>query len=75
MLDNVDIVYYLIHFLVLTTRESASSEIQASINLRDTAAIKGVKRIIYLGGLGDTIKEVPIRLANRKEGAGELEKG
>ena len=75
VLDNVDIVYYLIHSLVLTTRESASSEIQASINLRDTAAIKGVKRIIYLGGLGDTIKEVPIRLANRKKVADELEKG
>ena len=75
VLDNIDVVYYLIHSLVLATRESASLEILASINLRDTAAIKGVKRIIYLGDLTDTIKEVPSRLANRKKVADELKKG
>jgi len=74
-LDDVDVVYYLIHSQILGSRESASSEVQAAVNLRDIAATKGIRRIIYLGSLGDTIKELSFRLANRKKVADELQKG
>jgi nucleoside-diphosphate-sugar epimerase len=52
-LEGVHTAYYLIHSLLLGTREFEAADIQAAINFRDAAEEAGVKRIIYLGGLGD----------------------
>lgn len=52
-LSGVDTAYYLIHSLLLGPEEFESADILAAKNFREAAAEQGVKRIIYLGGLGD----------------------
>lgn len=74
-LDGVDTVYYLIHSLLLGPDEFESAEIQASINIREVAEKKQVKRIIYLGGLCDTQCDLSPHLLSRLRVAEELKKG
>ena len=52
-LKGIDTAYYLIHSLLLGRKEFEAADIQAAINFRQAAEENGVKRIIYLGGLGD----------------------
>lgn len=49
--DGVDAVYYLIHSIG-ETDDWMAKERESAANLRDAAAGAGVKRIVYLGGLG-----------------------
>lgn len=49
--DGVDAVYYLIHSIG-ESPDWAEREAAGAANLRDAAAAAGVKRIVYLGGLG-----------------------
>jgi len=74
-LDGVHTAYYLIHSLVLGPREFASADIRAARNFRETAQRAGVKRIIYLGGLGQDEGPLSDHLRSRKEVADELRKG
>jgi uncharacterized protein YbjT (DUF2867 family) len=74
-LDGIDTAYYLIHSLLLGKREFEAADIQAAINFREAAEEKGVKRIIYLGGLGDTSKKLSSHLRNRMRVAEELRQG
>jgi uncharacterized protein YbjT (DUF2867 family) len=74
-LDGVDTAYYLIHSLLLGRSEFEAADIQAAINFRRAAEEKGVKRIIYLGGLGDTRRKLSSHLRNRIQVAEELQKG
>lgn len=49
---GVDVAYYLIHALG-SDRDFAAQEQRAARHFADAAEAAGVKRIIYLGGLGD----------------------
>ncbi len=74
-LDDVDTAYYLIHSLYLGPGEFESADIRAARNFRRIAEEKGVRRIIYLGGLGDIRYPLSSHLRNRMEVAEELAKG
>ena len=74
-LDGVDTAYYLIHSLLLGPEEFEAAEITAAINFRETAEEKKLKRIIYLGGLGDIRSQLSKHLESRIMVADELKKG
>lgn len=64
-LDGIHTAYYLIHSLLLGHKEFELKEIQAANNFSKTAAEKRVRRIIYLGGLGDTSTSLSPHLRSR----------
>lgn len=72
--EGVEIIYYLIHFLSLGPKEFAAADLKAARNIRDIAEEKQVKRIIYLGGLGDLRSLLSSHLRSRIEVAEELKK-
>lgn len=74
-LSGIDAAYYLIHSLLLGPREFEAADILAAMNFRDSAARCGVKRIIYLGGLGDNKSGLSAHLKSRIQVAKELQKG
>ena len=74
-LSGIDSAYYLIHSLHLGPKEFEKADIQAACNFRDAAQEQGVKRIIYLGGLGDLRSGLSSHLRSRLEVAEELKKG
>src|SRR3989338_4201087 len=73
-LYGIDTAYYLIHSLHLGPKEFKKVDIQAAGNFRDAAQEQGVKRIIYLGGLGDVRGRLSSHLRSRVEVARELKK-
>ncbi len=75
VLEGIDSAYYLIHSLQYGPRESQLADIQAAATFRTTAEDKGLKRIIYLGGLGDIRNPFSPHLLSRKAVAEELRKG
>lgn len=74
-LEGVDTAYYLLHSLLLGPKEFAAADLQAAVNFRRIAEEKQVKRIIYLGGLGDIRNPLSSHLRNRMEVAEELKRG
>jgi len=74
-LNGVDTAYYLIHSLQLGPKEFEAADIKAAANFRIAAEEKKLKRIIYLGGLGDKRAPLSSHLRNRIEVADELIKG
>ncbi len=74
-LRGVHTAYYLIHSLLLGPEEFSAADIQAAINFRQAAGQVGVKRIIYLGGLGDTLGPLSEHLRCRIVVAQELARG
>lgn len=74
-LEGIDTAYYLIHSLLLGHRDFAAADIQAAVNFRNAAERARVKRIIYLGGLGDRHANLSPHLQSRMQVAQELEKG
>jgi len=74
-LKDINTAYYLIHSLLLGPKEFASADIQAAINFRKAAQENMVKRIVYLGGLGDVRSRLSDHLRSRMEIAEELQKG
>jgi len=74
-LKGIDTAYYLIHSLLLGRREFEAADIHAAINFRRAAEENGVKRIIYLGGLGDARTKLSSHLRNRARVAEELQLG
>lgn len=74
-LRDIDTAYYLIHSLLLGRREFAAADIQAAVNFRIAAEKNRIRRIIYLGGLGDTRSELSSHLRSRIQVAQELSKG
>ena len=48
------VVYYLIHSMIAGKGGFAENDRTAALNMAAVAAVRGVRRIIYLGGLGDT---------------------
>ena len=74
-LEGIDTAYYLIHSLRLGPKEFASADLQAARNFRIAAEETGLKRIIYLGGLGDIRSSLSSHLRSRAEVANELRRG
>ena len=73
--EGVDTVYYLIHSLLLGPKMFESMDIEAARNVQRAAAGHGVRRIIYLGGLGDIHSSLSLHLRSRIRVAQELQRG
>ena len=74
-LRGVHTAYYLIHSLLLGPRHFETADDQNARNFRQAAEEAGVKRIIYLGGLGDVRTVLSPHLRSRMNVAEELQKG
>jgi uncharacterized protein YbjT (DUF2867 family) len=74
-LEGVSVAYYLIHSMLLGTKEFARADTQAARNFRLAAEEMNVARIIYLGGLGDVRGTLSPHLRSRMEVARELSRG
>jgi len=74
-LAGIDTAYYLIHSLHLGLKEFASADMLAASNFRQAAEDMQVKRIIYLGGLGDIRSPLSLHLLSRAKVAQELKRG
>ena len=72
---GVSVAYYLIHSMLLGREEFEQADRQAASNFRRVAEEQGVKRIIYLGGLGDIRGPLSHHLRSRIEVARELGRG
>ncbi len=74
-MEGVDTVYYLIHSLLLGPLEFEHADIKSAENFRIAAEECKVRRIIYLGGLGDTNYKLSPHLRSRMAVAQELQRG
>lgn len=74
-LDGIHAAFYLIHSLLLGPREFELADIKAAVNFRKAAEEKQLKRVIYLGGLGDTASSLSPHLMSRIRVAEELMNG
>lgn len=74
-LEGIHTAFYLIHSLLFGQRKFESMDTQAALNFRDTAEKMGLKRIIYLGGLGDIRAPLSAHLRSRMEVALALKQG
>lgn len=74
-LEGVDTVFYLIHSLLLGPKDFASADLVAAEHFRIAAGKNHVKRMIYLGGLGDNKTDLSAHLRSRILVAQELQKG
>lgn len=71
-LNGVDTAYYLIHSLQLGPKDFEVADIKAAENFQRAATKCQIRRIIYLGGLGDVRVPLSSHLHNRIEVASEL---
>lgn len=74
-LQGIDTAYYLIHSMRLGSKEFAAADMKAACNLRNVAEEIQIKRIIYLGGLGDIRGPLSSHLNSRIQVAEELKQG
>jgi hypothetical protein len=66
-LKDVDYAYYLIHSMRLKKEEFIVNDQKAAKNFRESAEQHGVKRIVYLGGLGEKNDRMSPHLRSRRE--------
>ncbi len=66
-LRDVDYAYYLIHSMRLKKEEFIINDHEAAKNFRESAEHQGVKRVIYLGGLGEKDDCMSPHLRSRRE--------
>lgn len=66
-LAGVDSVYYLVHSMNSSNRDFAEADRQAAKLMAEEAERAGVKRIIYLGGLGEDSPDLSKHLKSRAE--------
>ena len=64
---DVDVLYYLIHSMGAGEAGFAERDRRAAANVAGAAAEAGVRRIVYLGGLGDPGDSLSEHLASRQE--------
>jgi len=74
-LKDIDTAYYLIHSLHLGSKEFPATDMLAASNFKEAAQEMRIKRIIYLGGLGDIRSPLSAHLLSRAKVAEELKKG
>jgi len=66
-LRGIDVAYYLIHSLNAGEQAFQSADHEAARNFAVAAKDAGVKRIIYLGGLGDPKRALSAHLKSRQQ--------
>jgi uncharacterized protein YbjT (DUF2867 family) len=71
-LEGVEVAYYLAHSMGAGERGFAARDLQGAANFAEAAAEAGVRRIIYLGGLGDEADDLSPHLASRQQTGAEL---
>lgn len=74
-LEGVDTAFYLLHSLYLGPKVFEAADIKAARHFREASQKQNVKRIIYLGGLGDIRSRLSRHLRSRMEVAEELKRG
>lgn len=74
-MEGIHTAYYLIHSLLFGKRKLEKLESRAAFNFRKAAKEENVKRIIYLGALGDVHAALSTHLRSRMEVAQELKRG
>lgn len=65
--QGCEVVYYLVHSMNARQKDFVSADRQAAQNLVASADKAGIKRIIYLGGLGEDGKNLSKHLRSRIE--------
>src|ERR1700694_4201269 len=70
-LAGVEVAYYLIHSMISGRGDFAKSDRTAAMNFAQAARTAGVRRLIYLGGLGDPSARLSPHLRSRQE-VGEI---
>jgi len=71
-LQDIDVAYYLAHSMAAGERGFAERDKQAAIAFGEAAAQAKLKRIVYLGGLGEQSAELSAHLASRHATGGHL---
>lgn len=66
-LRDVDTAYYLVHSLGADTKDFYQQELDSARNFAEAAQRAGVRRIIYLGGLGRSEDQLSPHLASRQD--------
>lgn len=74
-LQGVETAYYLIHSLLLGPSRFSAADVRAAVQFRDAAQRQRIRRIIYLGGLGDIRGSRSPHLQSRMQVARELSRG
>lgn len=75
-LQGIDTAYYLVHSMTTGSDDTfAARDREAAWNFATACAAAGVRRIIYLGGLGDPEAELSEHLASRHETGDVLRRG
>ena len=78
-MEGMDVAYYLVHSMggrsIAETRAFAQRDRQAAQNFLKAAEEAGLRRIMYLGGLGETGDRLSQHLASRQEVARILQSG
>ena len=64
-LDGVEVAYYLVHSL--GSRDFEERDTRAAENVAREAERAGVRRLVYLGGLGDDSSDLSSHLRSRRE--------
>jgi len=72
-MNEVDTAYYLVHSMQ-NGGDFSEKDRQAARNFAETALAAGVRRIIYLGGLGDEQRKLSAHLRSRHE-VGDILRG
>ncbi len=70
--EGIDVAYYLAHSMSGGEAGFAERDLRAARAFASAAAAAGVRRIIYLGGLGDDTKDLSHHLSSRHEVGAEL---
>ena len=64
---DIEVVYYLVHSMNPQSKDFSSADRQAATNMLRISEQSGVKRIIYLGGLGEDDVNLSKHLKSRRE--------
>ncbi|RPH83229.1 MAG: NAD-dependent epimerase/dehydratase family protein, partial [Planctomycetaceae bacterium] len=71
-LQGCSVAYFLVHSMEASGGKYAERDLQLASNFAQAAAIAGVERIIYLGGLGELGDGLSRHLRSRREVEGML---
>ncbi len=74
-MQGVDVAYFLIHSMRLVKSKFRQADKEVARNFREAAEACGIKKIIYLGGLGETSKNLSRHLKSRIEVGSILSEG
>ncbi|MCH9626082.1 MAG: hypothetical protein S4CHLAM123_12720 [Chlamydiales bacterium] len=70
-LEGCDVAYYLVHSMVREHKKFETTDREAALNFVAAAESVKLKRLIYLGGLGNELDKLSRHLQSRKE-VGEI---